>query len=81
MEMPNWLFEILFFGGLAVAIAWSILWRIAVFTAASDVYDAVTRKPEAHVETIQEAAERNIKARERVTRPVTQADLDARSQL
>lgn len=45
--MPNWLFEILFFGGVFGVVAWSIIWRIVVFTAAGDIYEAVTRKPPA----------------------------------
>ena len=58
--MPTWLFEVLFFGSVIGVIAWSIFWRIAVFTAAGNVYEAVTRKPTspAPVDTPEEMADR-----------------------
>ena len=73
--MPTWLFEVLFFGSVIGVIAWSIFKRFAVFTAAGNVYEAVTRKPTspAPVDTPEEMADcggpRQSHARPRRKRP------------
>ena len=61
--MPS-LLDILFFVFIVVGIIWPIVWRMVFFTAAGNVYDAITRKPTppAHVDTPEETEERRARA-------------------